>query len=106
MANIPILRVDLPALKEVKGGFNMQSTGNFSCSSFDNIKSTVKGSFTCKSATANPTTSDGSSGTTGSSTSSSASSTATKKSAASVVDVNLSVIAITAVFGAMLQALL
>ncbi|KAJ9303709.1 hypothetical protein DTO217A2_6818 [Paecilomyces variotii] len=98
-------KVDLPALKQVKGGFNMQSTGNFSCSDFQDIKSTVRGSFTCKSSTPDPTTSDGSSGTS-SGTSSSSSSSSTAKSAASLVDINAPAVALIAAFGAMLQALL
>lgn len=83
----------------------MQSTGNFSCSDFNDIKSTVRGSFTCKASTAHPTTTDGSSGTS-SGTSSGSSSSSSAKSAAGVIGVNVPAVAITAAFGAMLQALL
>jgi hypothetical protein len=43
-------RCVLPKLKDVQGAFNMQSSGNFSCTPFDTYKSerVIKGSsYTC-----------------------------------------------------------
>jgi len=57
--------VSLPALQDVQGGFNLQSTEQVDCSAFDNDKSdgVIKGdSYTCKGKLTNPTTSDGTPG--------------------------------------------
>ena len=50
--------VELPALTEVYGGFNLQSSGNFSCSAFDKDHSNgvIRGTYTCKGDLQNPGT--------------------------------------------------
>lgn len=93
--------VSLPKLKEVKGGFNMQSTGNFSCDAFKSLRSDniIKGTFKCEGSKSNPTTKDGSSGTTSSSSAASASSS----TGAAVVNMaNMPAMGLAAVFGALL----
>jgi len=70
---------ELPALNDVKGGFNIQSTVTIDCTAFasDKTSGVIQGTYTCK------TTADATSGTTsGTSTGSSSSSTSTSKSAA------------------------
>lgn len=71
---------DLPALTDVKGGFNMQSTTTIDCSGFQKEKNSgvIQGTYVCK------TTADATSSTSGSSTgsSSSSSSSSTSSSAA------------------------
>ncbi|PWY93742.1 GPI-anchored cell wall organization protein Ecm33 [Aspergillus sclerotioniger CBS 115572] len=94
--------VSLSALTEVKGGFNMQSTGNFSCSAFKTLRenNVIRGTYTCKASTTDPTTSDGSSGTT-TSTTSSGTSSATSSDSASVMNVaNLPALGLAAIIGA------
>merc|ERR1712187_932380 len=41
--------VDIPELSNVKGGFNMQSTGDFDCDGFDKKHKdrVIRGSYTC-----------------------------------------------------------
>ncbi|GFF37600.1 protein ecm33 [Aspergillus udagawae] len=97
--------VTMPKLENVRGQFNLQSTGNFSCSSFAKAKSDniIKGQYKCKSAEANPTTKDGSSGTT---TSSGSSASASKSSAADLNAANLPALGFAAVFGALVQYVL
>ncbi|KAI9827042.1 MAG: hypothetical protein M1819_007034 [Sarea resinae] len=75
--------VDLPALSDVRGGFNMQSSAPLDCSAFQKEKSSgaIKGSFTCKGKLVKPSTKG--SNPTASSSSSATSASATKKSAAS-----------------------
>jgi hypothetical protein len=71
--------VQLPKLKDVKGAFNMQSSGNFSCDPFDEYKAdkVIKGSdYTCVSKSNNVQASG-----TGTSTTSSPSSTGTGNAA-------------------------
>lgn len=46
-----MLRVDLPALTQVKGAFKLQTSGDFDCSNFDKIhqsKAVIRGEYTCK----------------------------------------------------------
>lgn len=77
---------DLSALTDVKGGFNMQSTANIDCTTFNKEKSSgvIQGTFTCKT-TADATSSSSSGGT---STGSSSSSSSSAKSAAHHVSIN------------------
>lgn len=101
--------VSLPSLKFVKGGFNMQSTGDFSCSNFKNLRSkdVIRGDFKCKSNASNPTTKDGSSGGSGSGTSTGSGSSTTSSGAASVDNVaNMPGMGMAAVFGALVQYVL
>ncbi|KAF7114360.1 hypothetical protein CNMCM5793_008312 [Aspergillus hiratsukae] len=97
--------VSMPNLELVRGQFNLQSTGNFSCTSFDNAKKeqVIRGTYKCKAAEANPTTKDGASGTT---TSSGSSSSASKSSAADLNAANLPALGFAAVFGALVQYVL
>ncbi|GIJ82403.1 3-prime end of extra cellular mutant protein [Aspergillus pseudoviridinutans] len=98
--------VNMPKLENVKGQFNLQSTGNFSCTSFDKAKSDkiIKGAYKCKGGEPNPTTKDGSSGTT--TTSSGSSASASKSSAADLNAANLPALGFAAVFGALVQYVL
>lgn len=62
-----------PALKDVRGGLNLQTTEEFNCDSFDKLKGgAVKGTYLCQGAVVNPgtegttpTTTGGGSGSTG-----------------------------------------
>jgi len=92
----------LPALNDVKGGFNMQSTANIDCSGFESEHTSglIQGVFTCK------TTANAQSGTgTGTSTSSSASPTKTK-GAAGQLSVNAGSVIGLSVIGGLMQMLL
>jgi len=92
----------LPALNDVKGGFNMQSTANIDCSGFESEHTSglIQGVFTCK------TTANAQSGTgTGTSTSSSASPTKTK-GAAGQLSVNAGGVIGLSVIGGLVQMLL
>jgi hypothetical protein len=72
---------DLPALNNVKGGFNVQSTANIDCSGFKKESGNIiQGTFTCKT-TAEATSLGGTS--TGTSTGSSTSPTSSKSAAMS-----------------------
>lgn len=52
-------RVELPELKEVRGQFNMQSSGELNCEPFEkDVKSNVRGKFTCKGNVDDPQSSD------------------------------------------------
>jgi len=95
----------MPKLENVRGQFNLQSTGNFSCTTFDKAKSDqiIHGTYKCKASEANPTTKDGASGTT---TSSGSSSSASKSSAADLNAANLPALGFAAVFGALVQYVL
>jgi len=75
--------LELPALKDCKGSFNAQSSGNFSCTTFQASKGVVKGSFTCTPSSNNVQASGVSVGGSGSATmtGSAASSTSTKGAA-------------------------
>merc|ERR1712187_1034853 len=70
--------VDIPELSNVKGGFSMQSTGDFDCDGFDKKHKdrVIRGSYTCSAKKSNPESKNGQSGTS-SGTASSASGTST-----------------------------
>ncbi|KAH8693142.1 GPI-anchored cell wall organization protein Ecm33 [Talaromyces proteolyticus] len=96
----------LPSLKYVKGGFNAQSTNNFSCSNFQseaNGGDIIHGTYNCTS-TATPTTIDGSSGS--NSTSSGSSSSSATSSGAAVGNIVVPTMGFTAVLGALLSMLM
>jgi hypothetical protein len=100
-------RASLPSLKNVRGGFNMQSTGNFSCDTFDNWKdNTIHGTYECKAATNNPTTSDGSSGSSTSTSTSSADDSDSTEDAAVLTAANVPVMGAAAIFGMLVQYVL
>jgi len=76
--------VELPALTQVRGAFNLQSSGQLDCSAFQadsGSKQVIKGHYTCKGSVAKP-------GGQGSKASSSSGSTPTGKSAAGHVEIN------------------
>lgn len=100
---LTIHSIQLPNLKQVSGGFNMQSSGNFSCAPFktDNDNNVIRGTYTCDAASNNVQTGTG----TSTSSSSSSSSTSTKKSAASVSNANVVAVGAAAVFGWLALAL-
>jgi len=53
-------KVDLPALKEVRGGFNLQSSGNLDCDSFSKLRGNViQGTYTCRSGVSDPQSAGG-----------------------------------------------
>ncbi|KZF25673.1 hypothetical protein L228DRAFT_236746 [Xylona heveae TC161] len=87
--------VALPALNDVRGGFNMQSSGQLDCSQFDKDHSNqvIKGTYTCKGLQAHPQTKGSGSSSGGSSTSSGTSPSSTgKKSAAGRFEVNVAAV--------------
>jgi len=50
-------KVTFPALKTVKGGFNLQTTAEFDCKDFDKLESSVvQGKYVCSGAVTNPGT--------------------------------------------------
>lgn len=71
--------VSVPSLEQVKGGFNLQTTGTLDCSPFEKLHSdhVIQGVYHCDAHVAKPTTMDGSG-----SSSSSSSSSATSSGAA------------------------
>jgi hypothetical protein len=91
------LRPELPKLKDVKGGFNMQSTSEIDCSGFQALRDSevIQGTYTCK------TTADAQSGVdSGSGTdSSSGASPSGSKGAAVSYDVNSAVAGLSVVGG-------
>ncbi|KAE8351436.1 hypothetical protein BDV28DRAFT_20022 [Aspergillus coremiiformis] len=93
----------LDSLKLVRGDFNMQSTGNISCSPFQKMASghdVIKGKYVCEEAKKNPTTRDGKSG----SSTSTGSASATSTGAASAMDISsMPAMGLAAVFGALVQ---
>ncbi|KAA8649158.1 hypothetical protein EYZ11_006069 [Aspergillus tanneri] len=92
---------DLPALKTVAGGFNMQSTGNFSCDTFNKLEgNAIRGKYECKAKTPNPTTKDGSSGST---TSGGQPSSSSSEGASAMNVANVPAMGLAAVFGALVQ---
>lgn len=94
--------VSLGALENVKGGFNMQSTGNFSCSEFKKLRSdkVIRGKYQCEGNKDHPTSADGKSGASGTSDSKKPDSS----EGASVMNVaNVPAMGLAAVFGALLQ---
>merc|ERR1712187_983217 len=54
-------KATLPSLTNVKGGFNMQSSGNFSCETFNSWRkdNTIHGDYKCESEAKDPSTADG-----------------------------------------------
>jgi hypothetical protein len=85
----------------------MQSTGNFSCDTFDNWKdNTIHGTYECKAATNNPTTSDGSSGSSTSTSTSSADDSDSTEDAAVLTAANVPVMGAAAIFGMLVQYVL
>ncbi|KAL2852800.1 GPI-anchored cell wall organization protein-domain-containing protein [Aspergillus pseudoustus] len=98
-------RASLPSLKNVRGGFNMQSTGNFSCDTFNSWKdNTIHGTYECKASTSNPTTSDGTSGSSTNTTSSDSSDST--EDAAVLTAANVPVMGAAAIFGMLVQYVL
>jgi len=98
--------VDMSALEEVDGGFNLQSTdGKFKCSDFQKMHGdgVIRGKFECKASTSNPTTAGGQSGT--SSSSSGSGSSATSSGAAVANMANVPVAGVAAAFYALAQLL-
>lgn len=95
--------VDLSSLKDVKGRFNLQSTGKINCQKFKDLKKNkvVKGTFHCKAQDPNPTTADGSSGT--SSGGGKSATTTTGSSSASDNIANMPGMGLAAIFGALVQ---
>ncbi|KAJ5231567.1 Protein ecm33 [Penicillium citrinum] len=96
--------VEFGSLKEVSGGFNLQSTdGKFNCDTFDKMKNDIiHGKYNCDAKKDNPTTSNGKSGTSSSSSSSSGSSS-TSSGAAVVNSGSVSAAGIATVFYAIAQ---
>jgi len=90
----------LPALKDCKGSFNAQSSGNFSCDPFQSSKNSgvIKGSFTC-SAKSNNVQASGVTGSGTSSATGSAASATSTKGAASISKVNPEMIGFSALVG-------
>ena len=63
-----MFRVDLPALTQVKGAFNLQTSGDFDCSKFDKIyqsKAVIRGKYTCQGSKSDPNSADSTSTSTG-----------------------------------------
>ena len=55
--NLMISSVTLPALKDCRGGFNLQSSGSVDCGPFEKEKgpsSVIKGTFKCANKVSNP----------------------------------------------------
>lgn len=100
-----LLRVDIPKLENVKGGFNIQSTGDFDCDGFDkkHKNNVIRGSYTCSAKKSNPKSKNGQSGTTSGSASKS-SGTSEGAAVGNVADVNT--MGMAALFGALLQFVL
>ncbi|KAL5050301.1 hypothetical protein BDW71DRAFT_173566 [Aspergillus fruticulosus] len=97
-------KATLPSLKNVRGGFNMQSTGNFSCSTFNSWKdNTIHGTYKCEAETSDPTTADG---TSGSSTTTSGDSSSPTDDAAVLTAANVPAMGVAALFGLLVQYIL
>lgn len=98
------LSVELPALAQVVGAFNLQTSADFDCSGFQadkNSKNIIKGKFTCSGAVAKP----GGQGTNPSSTSGSS---PTKSSSADAVVIPPfpALFGATSIFAGLLQLIL
>ena len=93
--------VELPALKQVKGGFNMQSSGDLDCSGFKALgKQVIKGTFVCQGGESKP-------GGAGTKPSSSSKASSSSSSAAGRMDVSLSAaLGSTSIFAGLLQLIL
>lgn len=98
--------VDIPKLENVKGGFNIQSTGDFDCDGFDkkHKNKVIRGSYTCSAKKSNPKSKNGQSGTS-SGTASKSSSTSSEGAAPGNV-ANVPTMGMAAIFGALLQFVL
>lgn len=96
---------DLPKLDNVKGGFNMQSTGDFSCDTFDkkHKNKVIRGSYTCKAKKNNPKSKNGQSGTSSNSASAASGTSTSSEGAAPGNVANVPAMGMAAVFGALLQ---
>lgn len=85
IANLILLSLTLPALKDVRGGFNMQTTSStFNCAPFQGeagMNNVIKGVFNCQVGKSNPDPNSS-----GTATGSSGSSSSTSKSSASNFD--------------------
>lgn len=95
--------VELPALTQVQGAFNMQTSGKFDCSAFDKLdqNKVIKGEYTCRGSETKP----GTVGTKGSGTSSGSAASGT--SSAGQFQANLpAVIGGTSVMAGLLQLIL
>ncbi|KAK6358835.1 hypothetical protein TWF696_000015 [Orbilia brochopaga] len=57
-------KAEFPAVKDIRGGFNLQTTAEFDCDGLSSLKSTVKGKYVCSGAVTNPGT-EGTTPTTG-----------------------------------------
>lgn len=93
--------VELPGLSQVKGAFNVQSSGQLDCTAFDadnKSKHVIKGNYVCQGAVSKP----GGAGTKPSSTGSSSSSSA----AAGNLQIPASIISGTGLFAMFLQMFL
>jgi len=87
--------VELPSLKDVRGGFNMQSSGKLDCGPFDSLRSNViQGSYTCLSEVDEPQS--------GTSTSTGANPTGTNKGDAGALNPPATM-SLMALLGAVLQ---
>ncbi|KAK4697168.1 hypothetical protein P7C71_g887, partial [Lecanoromycetidae sp. Uapishka_2] len=87
--------VELPALSQVKGAFNMQSSATLDCSAFQadkNSKQVIKGNFVCQGSETKP-------GGAGTKASGSTSPTASGKGAAGHIQVNLSMVMVPVLMG-------
>lgn len=97
------------SLKDVKGGFNIQSTAEIDCDPFRKLRKqdkAIHGSFKCSGKKSHPTQKGGGSGTTGgggSGTSSGGSSSSSSAGAAADNVVNMPAMGMAAVFGALVQ---
>lgn len=49
-------KADFPAIKDIRGGFNLQTTAQFDCDKLSGLKSSVKGKYVCSGAVTNPGT--------------------------------------------------
>ncbi|KAL8930282.1 MAG: hypothetical protein Q9208_000899 [Pyrenodesmia sp. 3 TL-2023] len=95
--------VELPALTQVQGAFNMQTSGKFDCSAFDELdqNKVIRGEYTCRGSQTQP----GTAGSKGSGTSSGSSASGT--SSAGQFQANLpAVIGGTSVMAGLLQFIL
>lgn len=82
-------------MKQVKGAFNMQSSGTLDCTAFQadkNSKQVIKGPFVCQGSETKP-------GGQGTKASGSSSSTSTGKGAAGHIEVNLSMVMVPVLMG-------
>ncbi|KAI4185410.1 MAG: hypothetical protein L6R41_004156 [Letrouitia leprolyta] len=94
--------VELPALSQVQGAFNMQTSGKFDCSGFDELssKKVVKGKYTCRGSQTKP-------GGVGTASSTSSGSSASGTSSAGQFQANLpAVLGGTSVMAGLLQLIL